>query len=61
MTDIVSGLISEKSDRIYDVFMKYIKTVEETPKKLDEVTPIPIISMASLNGSDGATVTTNVP
>jgi len=61
MTDIVSRLNSEKFDQIYSVFMKYIKTVEDTPKVLDSVTPIPIISMASLNGSDGATVTTNVP
>lgn len=61
MTDIVSRLNSEKFDQIYTVFMKYIKTLEDTPKNLDSVTPIPIISMASLNGSDGATVTTNVP
>jgi len=61
MIDIVSKLNSEKFDSIYSVFTKYIKTVEDTPKVLDSVTPIPIISMASLNGSDGATVTTNVP
>jgi len=61
VSSILAKKNNEKFNSIYKDFLSYIKDLEGTSKKLDAVTPIPIISMASLNGSDGATVTTNVP
>jgi hypothetical protein len=61
VSKILARKNNEKFNSIYKDFIAYIQDLEGTSKKLDAVTPIPIISMASLNGSDGATVTTNVP
>jgi len=61
VSSILARKNNEKFNSIYKDFFSYIQDLEGTSKKLDAVTPIPIISMASLNGSDGATVTTNVP
>jgi hypothetical protein len=61
VSSILAKKNNEKFNSIYKDFISYIQDLEGTSKKLDSVTPIPIISMASLNGSDGATVTTNVP
>jgi hypothetical protein len=46
---------------IYKAFFAYKDSVENTSKRLEKTVPIPIISMGSLNGSDGSTVTNNVP
>lgn len=57
----MENLFNKKLKSIDLSLVNYSNSLNSVDKRLDSVYPIPIISMASLNGSDGATVTTNVP
>jgi hypothetical protein len=61
MQKISAKLNNEKFNSIYKAFFAYQESVATISKRLEKTVPIPIISMGSLNGSDGSTVTTNVP